>query len=238
MLEGDPERLSTEYRSLRIPEISQLREPFHDLLEKLRERIKNGDYQLVIGDDASGRLPALLMHRVVRAVYRKSGRGELPLLFLAGSGGLQDSQRREKTEKLESFIRSCIEETPLRRVLIVTEVVQTGESLRPLCHVLQDLGLQYDIATVGIDPPDGTPERACARLAGSLGGEVVYGMKGEPSVYGEHRLAGVQKLPEDLFAHRCDEVDGFDTDNSRKGAREARAEIQSLSEELSEWFSR
>ena len=78
------------------PEIDRLEKPMEVILEKILPDIENGRYDLIIGIDASGRLPTLATNKFIKYIYQEKGY-ELPkTIFMAGAGmgwmGLEDNQ--------------------------------------------------------------------------------------------------------------------------------------------------
>lgn len=181
-----------EFSDIRLEEMKELLNPLKEVVFKLKDKIKSGEYGLVIGDDASGRVPALILHRFLKEEYKKQHK-TLNIVFLAGSRetkGLSDKKMR-----MEEFLRAKV---PLdSEVLIVTELIHRGDSLVPLTDVLQKLGSKYDIATVGILRKYRIPE-----LEQKLGTHITFGEETHPTLDGSLVLAGVEKDYEDLFATR------------------------------------
>ena len=129
-------------------EIEYLEEPIFIILEKLRESIENGDYGTIIGDDASGRIPALIIGKFLNSYNAKHGLGKVETLFLAGSGS---KPKREVAHFIKGDdIKSYLETRDLEKdVLIVTDTISSGNSLKPLTLALKRMGKKYDIASVG-----------------------------------------------------------------------------------------
>ncbi|MBI5420722.1 MAG: hypothetical protein HZA35_00180 [Parcubacteria group bacterium] len=50
-------------------EIVELEEPIQRLLDQLRPHLEKNEYRLIIGDDASGRIPTLIMRKVMDTIY-------------------------------------------------------------------------------------------------------------------------------------------------------------------------
>jgi len=56
------------------------------ILEQARESIDKGEYNILIGDDASGRVPTLIFRRVLQDVYKEKGYDAPKTLFFAPRG--------------------------------------------------------------------------------------------------------------------------------------------------------
>lgn len=182
-------------------EVSELFAPLRAILDALREDIEAGTYEVIVGDDASGRIPALAMDRFLRRRYEDLGYPAPKTRFVAGSGsGTEKAQGAEEDAKraaLAEFMRG-LRLSENKRVLIVTDVVLSGGSLTPLMEALHGLGMPFDIATVGFDEKLGEAAREFADLFGArifAGGSGLY-----PGVFKRHDIAGVVKEKRELHA--------------------------------------
>lgn len=86
-----------------------------------------------------------------------------------------------------------------KRVLIVTDTIVTGNSLRTLVQLLYKSGYVCDIATVGVEEPD-DPEHQKEREHNLIGVEIISGEyegggygRHTPGVYKQKLLSGVYK---------------------------------------------
>ena len=218
------------------PEIEDLREPFRVILKKLRGEIDSGEFSVIIGDDASGRVPALVMYRFLKAIYEEAGRPKPSAFFIAGTNssffGLKE--RRDKAAKVAEFFehvgvtRSNSPERVSeegRAVVVVTDTVATGKSLESVCGALRERGAPFVIASIGmVGSGNGLEEE--------LGGKIVGGAFGTPRIYGAQDLGGVEKNPGEVFSHRY-----FKKKGEGRDVLEARNEdINVLVGELKEWY--
>lgn len=67
-----------------IDKIADLRGSMEKLLDQLRPHIEGGEYQLIVGDDASGRIPTLIFRRIIKAIYEEKGYPKPETAFLQG----------------------------------------------------------------------------------------------------------------------------------------------------------
>lgn len=182
-----------------IRSVSELREPIRNMITPVLEHMKGGEYGLLIGDDASGRIPTLIVRKIMNALYQKKGLPPIPTRFIAGTRSYKEGSEHteQKQAKVSEYVRETLNSifTPTR-VLIVTDTIKTGSSLVPLTSALRESGVAYDICSVGFagDPGD-KPE-----LARRLGDWVNYGMDDQPEIYAKHHISGVQKKYRDLHA--------------------------------------
>lgn len=87
------------------PEIGRLEIPTTIILEKILGNIEKGEYNLIIGADASGRIPTLVFKKFIDYVYQKLGYPLAKTIFLAGAGmGLRNEDYAKEAEKI--FLKS------------------------------------------------------------------------------------------------------------------------------------
>ncbi|MDO8516034.1 MAG: hypothetical protein Q7S28_02165, partial [bacterium] len=128
------------------------------------------------------------------------------------------------------------QEKTKRKILIVTDVVASGNSLEPLCDALYKEKIDFDIATIGLANYSDTEGKDVeeqiknhrAEIEEKLHGNIFFGEKGVPRIYNKSDLAGVYKESQELHAHRADPKD-VDVAASRN-------EAALLSEELVGWY--
>lgn len=187
-------------------EIGSLAAPIGRIMKQLRERVDQGAYDVVIGDDASGRIPALIIAEVIGKIYRQKGYATPATRFFAGSGqgwddlGLQE-ERDEKLRMVRESLRELYEQLRagkgIGRTLIVTDTIVTGGSLYPLSAALHVSGVSFDVATIALEIIDDEDKHT---LEKRLGTTIYFGQKGGVDIYNRKSLSGVTKDPGDLFA--------------------------------------
>jgi hypoxanthine phosphoribosyltransferase len=229
-------------------EIKGLLEPMKKILERLRPDIEAGAYQLVIGDDASGRIPTLIVSKVIKEIYRTKGYPELDIRFIAGGGsGYGQTSLSEITLSLKEHVlspkilserRELIREIKddsegkLKRALIVTDIIETGKSLRPLVTALNSEGMAVDIAAV-----NAAPENRKYYSKNILGSRVINGC-GSPNIYSKPYISGVEKNVGDLFAESYKKVQehGIPPEDIQKDIYDAREDVKEISRRLMDWY--
>lgn len=181
--------------------LSQVEHLLRIALERIRDSIDRGEYGLVIGDDASGRIPTLIVGEVLKKLYSNRGFIFPKIRFIAGSTGLGPRAREEKKSRVAEFIGSIKDEFS-GRVLIVTDTINSGSSVSVLKSALQENKIDSDVITLGaIKDFRKSVEDERVRLEKQLGGAVGVGGGGEPKLYRQQEMHGVSKNPADLFAH-------------------------------------
>ena len=158
---------------------------------------KRGDFLLIIGDDASGRIPALIFSEFLRKVNEKTDKKRPKTIFIAG--GTRDlwgeegerirSEKKERIADLLKKIESTIGDELRRKVstLIVTDTLSRGQTLMPLTKALRELEIPFYIATISLT--HGRPDIKEKQL----GGKVFYGKEDIPSIWEKYSLGGVKR---------------------------------------------
>ncbi len=119
--------------------------------------LKNGDYDLLIGDDTSGRLSALILHDLTQRYARENpSANDPPLLFVAGGRGIEERKAAIQDHFQKLFKKA--KQSP-SRALLVTETIATGNSERVFAGMMREIGVPTDIATVELIQPDLSPKR-------------------------------------------------------------------------------
>lgn len=192
----------TEYKH---EEIEAIRKPFFSLVEKLKENIDAETYDVLIGDDASGRIPTVALRNLMAEKMRQAhpdmspeeDREMLKAYFIAGG------KINTNTEKLEEFFAK-IKPTIKKRALFVTEYIATGESMKRIGEIMEKVQVPFDIATLGfvVDQYAQREEEIKNFLIKHkiFSGEYTI-PPAAPDIYGAHNLAGVEKDPFQEGAH-------------------------------------
>lgn len=253
-----------ELKEIKYEEIANLREPLEIILWQLRRRIEQGSFRVLIGDDASGRIPTLILRKFIQQRYKELGFDLPQTFFLAGTrsyeGIRNNEEMQHKKGRMTDFLshleierieaqqapnvlqqisrmfrgRNKISPMPAKmdeKVLIVTDTIESGESLTPLVEGLNQAGIRYDIATIGMLGDQKELER-------KFGVPITTGNYHLPRIYGRHRLAGVEKVRTDLFSKPAWTAGEEDRLEMRKKVVTAREDITILSQELLDWYHR
>jgi hypothetical protein len=177
-------------------EIFELRAPFEKILQELSEDIEHGNIQFIIGDDASGRIPTMVLRRCIAKLYEERGYPTPPTFFVNGPGSgadLTQDQIDERTSRISEYLdKRLSDRDPDRKTILVTEAIMTGFSLKPLFLACKNLHMPVEIVTVGIERPHDAIQQ-------NFGVPVHYGMEGTPDVYNKPAFAGVYKERPHMF---------------------------------------
>lgn len=169
------------------PEIEDLRRPMESLLRQLRERIEIGGYDFVVGEDASGRIPALILGKVLEILQKERGGNPLKIKFFAGR-----ATERVLEEEISSWeTNSGVgEKHEPPTALVVTDTIRTGKSIKPICSGLDKNGFEFDVATAGFEGY----RKEFESVQKAIGRNIFCGRVGStPQIYGKHKLAGIVK---------------------------------------------
>ncbi len=103
--------------------------------------LQEKDFQILVGDESSGRLPSLLVKKLFDSVRRKRNSPPIPFIPLIG-GGL----RGEQKAALEDYIAQ--NRGKLQGALIVTEYIQSGESMHDTLNIFRRYDLHPTVAAI------------------------------------------------------------------------------------------
>lgn len=236
-----------EAPQIELQEIAQLQEPVQNILEQIKDKINAGEYGTIIGDDASGRIPALIFNEVINSIYIEAGHEKIDTKFLAGSKYLNEGALESKTKKLNDVLLKWglnKEENRPKTVLVVTEAVALGKGMRALAAALYNVGINFDIVTISL--VGGTQsETDLEEVEANLGAKIYYGTRKIPGIYNRKDISGVYKNPGDVFSipHKKILQKGYYMEPTRKlikrtlkNTRQARKDAHILSKYLAGWY--
>jgi hypothetical protein len=193
---GKPSRLSDEKAEMIIKELIPVAD-FKSLVREMESEVFQDDpelllalarlvlelsdrmlgYDSILSDDTSGRIPSLLLRRLINKKRRDAGiKDSIPTYFIAGGRSLQGWQFGEfaginNREEVKEFVIEKRGE--LGRTLVVTEFICSGESIERLATILDDCGVDYDVAAVSVR------DEGRAKVAPLLSsGTLIYGAQG------------------------------------------------------------
>lgn len=120
--------------------LRQLERLSESLLESLRNDIEKGTIGTIVGVDSSGRIPALLVSKVIKRIYAKRSFRPLETRFLKG--------KIHKNPIALKRLPGAIEEMDIskdRKVLVVDEAYTTGTSVRSIMETFKEFGYQVEL---------------------------------------------------------------------------------------------
>ncbi|MEK7585824.1 MAG: hypothetical protein AAB477_01135 [Patescibacteria group bacterium] len=185
------DRINTKLDTINNIEITHLFKPISKILEKgIKEKIQNCEYDLLIGEDASGRIPALVFKDILQKVYERNKKEQPQLLFMAGTRF--QSWDPDVLLKFKEHVSTHAKDK--KKALVVTELIGHGHSIISILDALQNNGISYDIA-------------ACAQLdndpvhySEEIKDHLFAGSHGKPEIFNKPELSGVKKNYGDVLS--------------------------------------
>jgi hypothetical protein len=112
-------------------------------------------YDTFIGDDSSGRLPALFTWRLAKQLAG-NGQQTPSLRFIAPTAEMRFSHSEELEHKdtYMDAVQHIEKMGSKKRILFVTEYIYSGLSIRSLVQAARKAGLEADIAAVSVEQVD------------------------------------------------------------------------------------
>lgn len=172
-------------------EIEETKKLMIDLIDQLGEEIENGLYQVLIGDDASGRIPALMFHYFLRELCQRRGQ-PAPKTYFYPATRANDPYAHHIYSDVHKYLEQFRIKDKLKeggKVLIVTEMIESGSALSPVALYLNELNIPYDIASLSL-------RGNMSDIQNRLVRESVHFAKENyvPSTTWNHKMAGVKKI--------------------------------------------
>lgn len=142
-----------ESEQLYKTEVASLEKPMTVIVDQLKPNLESAAYSLIIGDDTSGRLPALVLHQVADVVYERHGLPKMPTVFIQAGRNIEDEEVRRQVEGLKAKYAS---KTEGKKALLVTDYVRSGGTMQRLTELFSQNGINFDVATLDMDEPEET----------------------------------------------------------------------------------
>jgi hypothetical protein len=120
---------------VKTPQIAAVLKQVDKIAHGLRDNVACGEYGLVISDDFSGRIPALIFSRAINIAHNRRGKAQIPTLFL------------HKDYEWD-FLTCLKKQENHKKALIVTEAIFSGSAIGIYGSFLQKAGFRYDVAAL------------------------------------------------------------------------------------------
>jgi hypothetical protein len=159
----------------------------NSLVEQLAPGIKNGTWSTILGDDAKGRLPTLVIGELANRWGCETNQARPARKFIAGGRRLSvDAQDidhskadRLRQANLNEYV-SKIKPELGKRVLLVTEYIGSGRGMKALLGALSDNDIPFDLAIVDSwGATDETKDQLRDQYSEILDGANIYIGQGE-----------------------------------------------------------
>ncbi len=169
--QGNNPELEKE-KKIKTKEILTLKSAVAELIDEMKDKIEAGKYSLIIGDESSGRIPTLLINKVISKIYEENGLEKPKIVFLAGNN--PGKAAADYVEVLDDFFKEHKIEFPDKDhgALISTEYILSGTRLKPLTQMLRDRNVEYEIACANKLEDDDYNDLSLEELETILGGKI------------------------------------------------------------------
>lgn len=176
--------------------------------------LSNGnEYDLILGDDTSGRIPTLIVGKVLNVINKTKGKRSMPIRFASGN---------HVHDELPEILKRLPDKP--KRVLIVTDHMYSGFTMSQFGFILETRQLPYDIACSHSSSDANTYKKN-----GFIANDTVifFGEFGSssPMIYDQIHLTGLHRQNQkDLRVNRDPQV--------RESMVKARAVVQATTQRL------
>lgn len=220
--------------AIQLEEVEELRTPIKNILDQLRSEIDSGTYKIILGDDASGRIPTIIFGNVLSSIYLEKDSKVPQIRFIPAHPEIPKQPLDNEVKKISRKMEMS------GKVLIVTDTILFGGHLRPVAEALKNNNLKFDIASIGIE--GGAPRNKVEDLEKEWDCKIAWGMEGTPSIYYNKSLSGVFKEDRDTISRsrkRREMRYGIANYKARKEQKDinmARQDADELSRQIYEWY--
>lgn len=189
------------------------------LVGKLAKKI--GEYENIISDDASGRLVSLTLQKIINRIRVNHNKNLAKILFVAGGAGINN--RKLSINKLIENNKD-----KLGKTLLVTDYIQSGESIEQLIKILDSNNINFDVAAISVE---NDPESKNVSYSENLLKRLYYGEHGMAGLvfYSKGFFAGVYKN-----ANTKEPFPERDFDKPTKAMRDVREDINLIADKIIE----
>jgi hypothetical protein len=144
---------------------------------EFKENIENGKYNVIIVDDASGRIPGLIFKQIIDYFYTKNRFKKPHVLFLPGQG-----RHPEISDELGKYVAEKINTAQINdpQCLFVTNTISNGRTLKVLGSALSAQSISSDVATLSFEGPF----RKEWEVQNLIGGKIYAPDKNNPGAFG------------------------------------------------------
>ncbi len=136
-----------ELHPIKTREIIKTQERMGQIISQMRPNILNGEYSVVVSDERSGRIPAMIMWNVMRLVSEKNGY-EAPKVVL-----FKKQKTSDKEWSMEATSDNLVSAFSARTIkpgkaLFVTEFLKEGISMAVARRAFEGMGRPMEVAAL------------------------------------------------------------------------------------------
>lgn len=123
----------------------------------LQKNISKHEYDIIIGDDVSGRLPALVLYGAMKKIYTADNVDSPKLLFFKGNQGgwnVKIEEFNNWKEDIQKKLLRYLKEGTIKKnskILIVTEFVKHNNTILNFNDVFGEAGLGFEVLALQRD---------------------------------------------------------------------------------------
>jgi len=176
-----------------------------ELVWKLRNKLF--EYDTLLSDDASGRIPTLFLREMAVQMRKnsKDTKREAPNTYFV-SGGRHGMQH--VFNSVANFIKS---KPHIGKTLLVTEFISSGRSILELIKILEQEGINFDVAAPSVEE---RPEYYSPALTKRM----IYGAIGSQGLafYDQAHYGGTTKSMNRTSAHPTPIKDRYDAESQKE----------------------
>jgi pyrimidine operon attenuation protein/uracil phosphoribosyltransferase len=181
-------------REVRVEHVMKdVKERVQPILSALKQDIEQNKIGMVLGIDASGRIPALLLAQAIQ--YKN----DVEVRFVTGNKNVDYEDRVTRLEELKQHFSSATFQGELgeREILLVDDIVASGISVELTAEALRACELPYRLVTLSLEDSELASDKETIEVkisAPIITGETNSVLMGTvPGVHGKHQMAGVKK---------------------------------------------
>ncbi|HPS21570.1 MAG TPA: hypothetical protein PLO44_02065 [Candidatus Paceibacterota bacterium] len=202
----------------------------NDILEKVKTDIENCKFDAIIGDDVSGRVPALAFHEFLGNEYKNKNVEKPQILFIAGLGETKDVEKFQLD--IKEHLMKNLKHDPSKEVLLVTDFIGSGRTIQCLLNALEELNISYKVATLGFGNVDNHINEIDLE-------KYAIGNGGIPNIYARKDMSGIyKKSGEIISSSMADRVSKKDRLDLREIIKRTRSQVKELAKNMQENFDR
>lgn len=163
------------------------------ILKRIKEDVEHNKIGMVLGIDASGRVPALLLAQTLK--YKTN----IEIRFVAGNNNVDNEEKEERLRDLTAHFATSEFQSELqnREVLIIDDIIASGYSIAETCEALQRNNIVYRVVALALEDSQLSDDKE--DIEEFLRTSVLVGETNTPldaylpEIYGKYQMSGVKK---------------------------------------------
>lgn len=217
-----------------IEEFERAKPCFENLVKQLIPAVKNHEYNLIIGDDVSGRLPTLVVGGLIKEIYRREKIDIPQILFFLGG---RSSCREKISEHLQKLAKENKIDLKQGKTLVVTEYMSSGRSMVDFLGAIKEAGLSGDLAALNTEVDSALYQNKASRFYHPEFKDLrIYSGGTELLFWGEKHLTGIDKDINPLFAKQTPKITDSTGASTSEIVFKARQDVKKMIEYLKQIY--